>query len=120
MAGAGQIADRPVSDRAGSASDLRNRERSYRDPKRALAASVTGREEADDRALGSRNWTERLPQGRSLGSCTSSAFPFRRANATSTSSMNSRIAVRFAPASALLSLKRATVSALPIARVGRA
>ena len=65
------------------------------------AASVAGVNSETAVPSGSRNCAVRFPQGIILGSCTTSTWSFRRANSASTSStMNSMIAVRFRAASA--------------------
>ena len=89
-----------------------------RDANRCFAASVTGVYIPTSVPSGSRNCAARFPHGIIFGSCTTSTLSFRRANSASTSSTwNSMIAVRLAAGSALPSLNRATVSALPKASV---
>ena len=90
----------------------------HREPNRAFAPSVTGMNRETAVPSGSRNCAVRLPHGITFGSCTTSILSFRRANSASTSStMNSMIAVRLAPGSALPSLNKDTVSMLPMASV---
>ena len=90
----------------------------YREANRAFAASVTGANSETAVPSGSRNCAVRLPHGITFGSCTTSTLSLRRANSASTSStMNSMIALRFAAGSALPCLNKATVSTLPMASV---